>query len=513
MDTHSEDSVSGAANPIPRILRKLAEVRRRAPGGFGTEAHGFRLGPPLSEAEVAAFEAEHGIRIPEEYRRFLREAGHGGAGPFYGLMPLSEWDVATMDDDVPGWMARPSPLVPEMPDEPGWEDALECAEEEIYQGTLALAEQGCSGYAVLVVTGPHRGRVAYIHLEHAFAPYFPRYPSFLAWYEAWLDETLWGYDAARFGRGLPGREEDAAAALRDPAASPRVRRDALAKLACVPRPAPATLAAVQAALGDPDARLRGFAAHLLGKSHAAGAADALRALLGDGDASVRREALSALAHLDAPGWDAAARAALGDADAEVRAGALSALEEAKRLRRDDVEPFFRSRETSDRIYGIWAAQDVREDGRPMEIPDALLDDAAREVRRAAAFHARDTRARGKVPALVERLGRETDVDVVTALVQALGALGDAAAVPALIEATRHADAFVRQDAARALGELGDERAVPALEALLGDATEPRRRDERGITSLSSAFTVAEVAEKSLAALRKPAWIRWMDRLR
>jgi HEAT repeats/SMI1 / KNR4 family (SUKH-1) len=460
MSTHAEDSMSDAADPIPRILQKLAEVQRRAPGGFGTEGHGFRLNPPLSEADVAAFEAAHGIRIPEEYRRFLREAGHGGAGPFYGLMPLSEWDLATMYDDVPGWMARPSPLVPEMPDELGWEDALECAEEEIYQGTLALAEQGCSGYAVLVVTGPHRGRVAYIHLEHAFAPHFPRYPNFLAWYEAWLDETLWGYDVARFGHGLPGREEEAAAALIHPASPPPVRRDALAKLACVPRPA-----------------------------------------------------LSALARLDADGWDAAARAALGDPDADVRFGALSALEEAKRLRRDDVEPFFRSRETSDRIYGIWAAQEVREGGRPMEIPDALLDDPAREVRRAAAFHARDTRARGKVPVLVERLGRETDVDVVSALVQALGALRDPAALPALVQATRHADAFVRQDAARALGELGDARAVPALEALLGDATEPRRHDERGLTLLSSAYTVAEVAEKSLAALRKPFWSRWIDGLR
>lgn len=87
-------------------------------------------------------------------------------------------------------------------------------------------------------------------------------------------------------------------------------------------------------------------------------------------------------------------------------------------------------------------------------------------------------------------------------IRALGEIGDPAAVPALIEATRHANAFVRHDAAWALGELGDPHAMEALEALLSDKTIPVEKDEDGFTSQTSIYSVSDQAERALSRIRK-----------
>src|SRR5438552_14698202 len=65
---------------------------QRMPGVFGESAHPYRLHPVLTEAEVLAFQAAHGIRLPDDYREFITRVGNGGAGPYYGLFKLGEMD-------------------------------------------------------------------------------------------------------------------------------------------------------------------------------------------------------------------------------------------------------------------------------------------------------------------------------------------------------------------------------------------------------------------------------------
>ena len=78
-------------------------------------------------------------------------------------------------------------------------------------------------------------------------------------------------------------------------------------------------------------------------------------------------------------------------------------------------------------------------------------------------------------------------------IKALAEIGDSNAVPALIEATAHDDSFVRHDAAWALGEFDDPRAAPALKALLADDTIPVEKDELGLTTHTSIYSVADQA--------------------
>jgi hypothetical protein len=41
---------------------------------------------------VVQFEKHHNITLPDDYRRFILQAGNGGAGPHYGLLPLENID-------------------------------------------------------------------------------------------------------------------------------------------------------------------------------------------------------------------------------------------------------------------------------------------------------------------------------------------------------------------------------------------------------------------------------------
>ncbi|KYF72007.1 hypothetical protein [Sorangium cellulosum] len=64
------------------IVAKLAAVRARGLSCFGSDAHGFALQPPATEAEVAAFEAARRVRpalerlLEDETKPFERTA-HG----------------------------------------------------------------------------------------------------------------------------------------------------------------------------------------------------------------------------------------------------------------------------------------------------------------------------------------------------------------------------------------------------------------------------------------------------
>ncbi|MEU9043596.1 MULTISPECIES: SMI1/KNR4 family protein [unclassified Kitasatospora] len=167
---------------VTRIRRKLAKVPY-APlrsHSFGEEKHGFRLAPPLPTASVAEFEADHGIRLPIAYRKFLTTIGGSGAAPSYGLLPLRSCRLFTMN-----------PL-----EKAGSPRGFTCADPPARPGDLFLniIEAGCSDLLLLGITGPLTGRVVTGNADGFWGPNVFSATDFLAWYERWLNHMLDGRD-------------------------------------------------------------------------------------------------------------------------------------------------------------------------------------------------------------------------------------------------------------------------------------------------------------------------------
>ncbi|MFC8490081.1 SMI1/KNR4 family protein [Streptomyces sp. NPDC057235] len=165
--------------------------------------------PPAGWEAVRAFEAEHGIVLPEPYRTFVAEVCDGlrAGPPSYGLLPFarmpSDWGAGRPER----LLAEPFPLTG------AWlwaEDEEELSEEEfdartdpVYDhGSLVLGTDGCGMYWHLVVTGPQRGHVWLID-ENGAMPFgtrpggspMPGTPGFAGWAAHWAQGRSWFADA------------------------------------------------------------------------------------------------------------------------------------------------------------------------------------------------------------------------------------------------------------------------------------------------------------------------------
>jgi len=193
---------------IGRIRRKLRAAqenwRNKPPAGrtpFGAAVHQYLLRPPLDEATVGAFETHHCIRLPAGYRAMIRHVGDGGAGPYYGLLPLARWDWCASGEapayPIPrrGYLSSLSPLNPFRPLDQSWQETLVPSEWDAYQGSIAIADHGGNRCTRLIVSGAARGRIVNAD-GYDDPPCFTEDAGFLSWYERWLDDTLAGNIAA-----------------------------------------------------------------------------------------------------------------------------------------------------------------------------------------------------------------------------------------------------------------------------------------------------------------------------
>jgi len=212
---------------LHRIQQKLSQAKAADKDleVFGASSHKYHLNPPVSEAEVLAFEKKYGVSLPKDYRAFVQTIGDANAqkldimaGPYYGLSAFG-----TQVDDLlyegseiylkapcalspnmtqEEWEALSDPLLMSEEDEDDFEEdeEVETTETEedyieqcgkVFGGLLPLGSQGCTYYHTLVLNGKYAGRIVNVDLDLA-QPKFAFETNFLDWYERYLDEVISG---------------------------------------------------------------------------------------------------------------------------------------------------------------------------------------------------------------------------------------------------------------------------------------------------------------------------------
>ena len=194
---------------LDRIGQKLDRLRQGARpfSVFGADSHEYRLGPPLSPDALSECEERLGVQLPAEYRLFVTQVGHGGAGPYYGLFPLDDQDPEDITDleqiQKPfRWAQAFNPY--------DWEDP--CLQADVWcdegaeegeqpqiilrvPGALYICHYGCAIRFFLIVKGQCAGEV-WRDSQADDAGLMPecsedgRHVGFFDWYEKWLDEGI-----------------------------------------------------------------------------------------------------------------------------------------------------------------------------------------------------------------------------------------------------------------------------------------------------------------------------------
>jgi hypothetical protein len=143
--------------------------------------------PPAGWPAVEAFEARHGVVLPEPFRTFTATVTSGGTdcGP-------EGYDLRTLADDLPGPpLGDPFPLTEAWIWCDGDEGPAGVADDDAFGGLLPL---GAESDWFLVVTGAHRGHVWQVTDDGAqpFGREFGHTTAasgFLGWVEHWHAQT------------------------------------------------------------------------------------------------------------------------------------------------------------------------------------------------------------------------------------------------------------------------------------------------------------------------------------
>lgn len=211
-----------------RLKLRLADTTDQFNEVFGANSHRYFLDEPISMEEVELFEKKYHISLPEQYKWFLTEVGNGGieyansmtgnsgAGPFLGLFGLGHIGQF-LDEPSTGYLTQET-LYNEQWDHHDWfkrfyEDLKDATDEayekeavQAYSGILAIGYCGCSQYLGIVLNGKDRGRVLNVYEDIEQCPHFFDEPTFLEWYEHWLDEIISG--KAIFQNGITFESEE-----------------------------------------------------------------------------------------------------------------------------------------------------------------------------------------------------------------------------------------------------------------------------------------------------------------
>lgn len=183
------------------IDERIAKIMEKMKLLVGKDAPEWK--PPVTEKQVNNYEAEKGIKIPEDYRRFITTAASAGSKPFYGLYGLFEkkpsYEVKPVVEKRFQYTIKKGLKVYEMSeDEVGkfWEES---DDREYDQGFFVLCTEGCGMDSILIVNTDDEetyGSVWFYDLANDFGimpiynPQTKKPMSFLDWLEYYVDKSL-----------------------------------------------------------------------------------------------------------------------------------------------------------------------------------------------------------------------------------------------------------------------------------------------------------------------------------
>ncbi len=283
-----------------------------------------------------------------------------------------------------------------------------------------------------------------------------------------------------------------------------IRVEAVRALERIPFPNPNELLA--AAVRDPQPRVRGGAAVVLGRVGDRNSVPALLELLGDCDAAVRAEAARALGLLRASEAVARLVDAFHDFAPEVQIAAARALGQIGVP--DCLETLVRGLENASAELGdaiAWALGQIQ-----WQDPDRVID---------VLFQGADRTSRLGVIDVLGQLGHDTgrelvramlgdgDAEVVCKSVHVLGDLQDREAVPDLLELLRSPAEAVRLEVLDALARIQDGGALPAIRAAVFDPSEAVRGRAVLVLAALRDLASADVMRGVLVSLRSSEEMR------
>ncbi|WP_278465246.1 HEAT repeat domain-containing protein [Gimesia maris] len=481
---------------IERILEKLKRVRQQFPDDLGAETHRYQLNPPIKEQALLDFEAEHQIRLPEEFRAFLLYAGNGGAGPYYGIYPLEKWNDFSDwigDELSPDYLSRPCPLYFRMERTDDWADQFDT--KTPFQGTLSIGSQGCSYEMVLIVTGACRGRVVYADADGQ-TPFVTYEPDFLTWYERWLDELLGGYKIFWFGMDMGGTEAELQTLLKDPESSDLDKADALCALWRFSKISTESQALIPSFLSDSHSEVRASACRMIRIFELHYAEEAVGKLLSDAAPEPRQEAILTLMEFDAARWRDRVFARLRDPVQSVTEAAFRTLDKAGALSRTQLLALINDPPNEDiqyrAVYTIkWKPEDV-------DLLLKLLGHSQDMIRFYTTLGLRQISAREAVEPVIAALDHETDPLTRGSILKLLAELDCGPSRDVLLEWAEKGDDFERMESVEGLSQLGDERVIPVAKKMLQETKRPVQFDASGFSRRGNLRSIGELVDEILS---------------
>ena len=146
---------------------------------FGSGWHHFAANPPSSREDIARFENQWAILLPDDFKYFLTTEGNGAAGPYYGISPLQDWSQ-------PWEESRFSSIFLSQSFEP-----TAAREAGLCPGAIRICNAGCEHYILLIVSGQHAGQVWHDAASDGLGAFPLLAPSgiplsFTTWVEHWI---------------------------------------------------------------------------------------------------------------------------------------------------------------------------------------------------------------------------------------------------------------------------------------------------------------------------------------